>query len=106
MTKLTFIVNKKGFFGFDCQGHSNYSNSGSDIVCAAVSTAVQMTAAYLTKYYPELVSLVVDDEKAIISLRCADCFCEFDRQISVLVDFAADLHEQYSDYFTFDYLEV
>ncbi len=106
MTKL--VVFKKGehFAGFECLGHSGYAQQGEDIVCAAVSTAVQFCAGYLVKYFGEKVSLTVDNENTCITLRCNQNFTEADRQISVLVDFANDVREQYCDYFTFDFLEV
>ncbi|MBQ2028845.1 MAG: ribosomal-processing cysteine protease Prp [Clostridia bacterium] len=38
MTRVTlFIDSQKRLTGFECAGHSGYAESGSDIVCAAVS---------------------------------------------------------------------
>ena len=43
MTKV-YINKEKGFIkSFTLMGHAGYNNSGPDIVCAAVSTASQMT---------------------------------------------------------------
>lgn len=106
MTKLTFFVSDKHLVGFSCKGHSGYSNEGYDIVCAAISTAVELTASYLVKYHSDKTELVVNEKNAEIRLRCADWFIESERQFSVLEDFAKDLKDQYSEYFTFDYLEV
>ena len=106
MTRLTIFTDKDGYIGFECEGHSGYSEEGSDIVCAAVSTAVQLVCAYLLKFHSDGVSFSVDEHTARIELRCLNWFCEADRQISVLADFANDLQDQYSEYFTFDYLEV
>ncbi len=37
--------------GFEISGHSGYAESGSDIVCASVSSAVQMTANTITDVF-------------------------------------------------------
>ena len=103
MTKLRVFKNGDNYVGFECFGHSGYAEQGEDIVCAAVSTAVQMTVAYLAKYYSDKVNITVDHDSALISLRCNEIFTEADRQISVLVDFANDVREQYCDYFTFEF---
>ena len=103
MTRLKFLKSNNQYVGFECIGHSGYSESGSDIVCAAVSTAVQMCAAYLVKFFPDNVEVTVDNKNAKIALHCNQPFTEADRQISVLVDFANDVREQYSDYFTFEF---
>ena len=87
MTKLVFLKNGRHYVGFECVGHSGYAQQGEDIVCAAVSTAVQFCAGYLVKYFGDKVLLTVDDKKAAIKLRCNQNFTEADRQISVLVDF-------------------
>ena len=106
MTKLDFFVKDNTFVGFSCSGHSDYSKDGFDIVCAAVSTAVQFVANYLFKFHSSDITLDVDENNTEIILRCTRPFKEADMQISVLEDFAKDLKEQYPDYFTFDYLEV
>ncbi len=104
MTRLKFFKNSNNqYIGFECIGHSGYSQSGSDIVCAAVSTAVQMCANYLIKFHSDNVKVTVDNKNAKIALQCNQPFTEADRQISVLVDFANDVREQYSDYFTFEF---
>lgn len=106
MTRLTIFTDKDGYIGFLCEGHSGYSEEGSDIVCAAVSTAVELVADYLLKFFPDDIKFNVDEKTARIELRCCKRFCEADRQISILADFAESLQNQYSEYFTFDYLEV
>lgn len=49
MLKAEFFVTNFGdITGFDINGHSGYAESGSDIVCAAVSSAAYMTANTVT----------------------------------------------------------
>jgi uncharacterized protein YsxB (DUF464 family) len=44
MIKATFYKDseKGSFFGFNIKGHSGYAESGSDIVCAAISSMVML----------------------------------------------------------------
>ena len=42
MTTVTFLTEGKRIIGFDAKGHSGYSEEGSDIVCAAVTSAVRL----------------------------------------------------------------
>jgi uncharacterized protein YsxB (DUF464 family) len=37
MTTVTLLLTQEQFCGFACEGHADYAESGSDIVCAAVS---------------------------------------------------------------------
>ena len=42
MTRVEFFDHEGRITGFCCSGHSGYAEEGSDIVCAAVSTAVKL----------------------------------------------------------------
>ena len=44
-----FLTRNGTLHGFDVQGHSGLAARGSDIVCAAVSSAVYMTANTITE---------------------------------------------------------
>ena len=48
MTKVVFFTHNGMITGFSVDGHTGYSNEGSDIVCASVSSAVYMTANTIT----------------------------------------------------------
>ena len=48
MIKVTFFTSDNGITGFESSGHSGYADEGSDIICAAVSSAVYMTVNTLT----------------------------------------------------------
>lgn len=37
MTTVTLLTAQELYCGFSCEGHADYAESGSDIVCAAVS---------------------------------------------------------------------
>ena len=48
MIRATLLIRGKHLCGFELQGHAGYAEQGRDIVCAAVSSAVYLTANTLT----------------------------------------------------------
>ena len=48
MIRVIFTVKDNDICGFEISGHSDYSEQGSDIVCAAVSSAAYMAANTIT----------------------------------------------------------
>lgn len=58
MIKVKILRQKGRTAGFSVSGHAGYEDSGKDIVCAAVSSAVQLTANGITEilHYPAEVS--------------------------------------------------
>ena len=45
MTTVTFRTDKGLVTGFTCQGHSGFGDAGTDIVCAAVTSAIRYLEA-------------------------------------------------------------
>ena len=45
MTTVTFLTEDARIIGFDVQGHSGWGESGEDIVCAAITSAVRLVEA-------------------------------------------------------------
>ena len=45
MTTITFRTDSGRVTGFTCQGHSGYADAGTDIVCAAVTSAIRYLEA-------------------------------------------------------------
>ena len=48
MTKVTFRLREGRISGFCLDGHSNYAQSGNDIVCAALSSAAYLVINTIT----------------------------------------------------------
>ena len=62
MIKATFIYSKDGApSGFNIKGHSGYAESGSDIICASVSSAAYMVANTITEIMGVNATATVDD---------------------------------------------
>ncbi len=51
MIKAEFFRFGGAFRGFSVSGHSGYSDAGSDIVCASVSSAVMLTCNAITEVF-------------------------------------------------------
>ncbi|MBQ8567901.1 MAG: ribosomal-processing cysteine protease Prp [Oscillospiraceae bacterium] len=51
MIKAVFYKKNGAFRGFGISGHSGYAESGSDIVCASVSSAAMLTANTVTDFF-------------------------------------------------------
>ena len=106
MINAEIFVDKTGdLVGFNLNGHSGYSEQGSDIVCAAVSSAAYMAANTILEVLHINADVIVND--AFMRLRvlpdeakaCRDILEGFKLHM-------CSLEEQYSDYLTVNYLEV
>jgi len=78
--------------GFTVSGHAGYAECGRDIVCAAVSSAVQ------------LVTCIISDEMKLKACAKVDCgvveydVCDYDKAQAVLKGLEAYLYEVKKDY--------
>ncbi|MCI7085565.1 ribosomal-processing cysteine protease Prp [bacterium] len=106
MIDVKFFKSDYELVGFEVSGHSDYSESGSDIVCAAVSSAAFMTANTLTEILNVKVDLQYSDDGLIRLMLCtADAkACKVVMQGFKLHIVA--LQEQYKNHIKVDILEV
>ncbi|MBQ8435292.1 MAG: ribosomal-processing cysteine protease Prp [Oscillospiraceae bacterium] len=66
MTIAEFYRKNGELTGFKVKGHSDYSEQGSDIVCASVSSAVMLTANLITEIFGYKADVsAVDDTVAL-----------------------------------------
>ncbi len=61
MIKVTFYVRGNDYIGFDFNGHSDYSQEGTDIVCSAVSSVAYYVVNTVTDFYNLSADVTVDD---------------------------------------------
>lgn len=61
MISIKFLKNSEKIVGFKISGHSGYAESGSDIICAAVSSAVEMAANTITEIQKINAKVKTDD---------------------------------------------
>ncbi|MEE1154583.1 MAG: ribosomal-processing cysteine protease Prp [Acutalibacteraceae bacterium] len=108
MTKVNLLTLAQGdLVGFRITGHSGYAESGSDIVCAAISSVALMVANTITEIIGVNAEIDVDEENGDMLLRvfqkdataCRDILQGF--RLHMLL-----LEEQYSDYLIVNSTEV
>lgn len=67
MIEATFYRKKFDYTGFSVKGHAYFAPHGEDIVCAAVTSAVQMTANTITDVVGQSASVSVSENEIIIT---------------------------------------
>ncbi len=81
MTRAVFYRRNGRLIGFDIKGHSGYAESGSDIVCAAVSTLTELVECTINDQANAGADVTVDSKRAEITLRLPETLCEEKQKI-------------------------
>ncbi|MBQ6698401.1 MAG: ribosomal-processing cysteine protease Prp [Oscillospiraceae bacterium] len=68
MTTVKLIKKGDSAIGFDVSGHSGYAENGSDIICAAVSSAVSLAETLINDSFGADAKVEVEPETARIKL--------------------------------------
>ncbi len=101
MTKCEFFREGERITGFSVSGHSGYGESGTDIVCAAISAVVAMTEATINDVCGGKAKIRVKEEDARVTLTLPVSCDEEDTIQAVLAGmlvYLIDLRDQYPDY--------
>ena len=104
MTKCEFFTEDDRITGFSVSGHSGYSESGQDIVCAAISAVVTMAEATINDVCGAKAKVRVKDEDARITLTLPASCDEEETVQAVLAGMLVTLCNLRDDYP--DYIEV
>lgn len=72
MTKITIYKSKDEIVGFQSKGHSGYAESGSDIICSAISVLMLNTLNSLEAFTDVGIEGSVDEKKAVIAFRLTE----------------------------------
>ena len=105
MIQVVFTVDSGVITGFSLSGHADFSENGSDIVCAAVSSAAYMTANTITEILSLPCSQTVDEGLMVISLSKQDA----EKAQEILGGFLLHLDalsKEYSDFIQLKISEV
>ena len=102
MTTVTFRMEGDRIIGFDVQGHSGYAEAGSDIVCAAVTSAVRLVETTVNDVLGLAASVKIREQDASISLRLPGGLDEVTEStcqslMTGLMVYFAQLHDEYPD---------
>lgn len=103
MTTVTFYSEGGRIFGFDLAGHSGYAEKGSDIVCAAVSSAANLADAVINDVLGLSASVKRDDARALLSFRIPGGLSETDEATCQnlfmgMMDYLSDLSREYPEF--------
>ena len=104
MTKCEFFTENDRITGFSVSGHSGYAESGSDIVCAAISAVVTMAEATINDVCGAKAKVRVKEEDARITLTLPASCDEEESVQAVLAGMLVTLCSLRDDYP--DYIEV
>ena len=103
MTTVTFLTEDARIIGFDVQGHSGWGESGEDIVCAAITSAVRLVDSTVNDVMGLCASVKVDQQTAAISFRLpgglaptAESTCQ--NLMTGLMVYLAQLHDEYPEH--------
>ena len=92
---ITVKLLKKGelITGFDVSGHSGYAEAGSDIICAAVSSAVGLVEAVINDSIKAEAEVSIEPEDARVALlvskkrdECVAVLLGFERHMKALAE--------------------
>lgn len=98
MIKAVFNVNASGVCGFSLSGHAGAGECGQDIICAAVSGAVQCVIAVLEEGLGINGCIsVVDGEENIITCDILNV-PQFEKAVPVLEGFKRTMEEWEKDF--------
>ena len=102
MTTITFRSEGNRIIGFDSQGHSGYAEEGADIVCAAVSSTIDLVIATINDVLGLAASVKIRESDAFISLRLpgslgqtAESTCQ--ALLTGLMLYFTELHDAYPE---------
>ena len=104
MTRCEFFTEEDRITGFSVSGHSGYAESGSDIVCAAISAVVTMAEATINEVCGAKAKVRVKDEDARVTLTLPASCDEEEAVQAVLAGMLLTLCSLRDDYP--DYIEV
>ena len=105
MIHAVFTVKDKFVTGFEISGHSDFSEQGSDIVCAAVSSAAYMTANTITDVQELECIVTVNDGFMKLNLSKAEAQAAQIVLNGLLLHLNA-LSQEYSDFIDLNISEV
>lgn len=100
MTTVSFSMEGERIVGFQVKGHSGYAQAGSDIVCAAITSAVRLTECAVNDVLGLNASVKVKDDT--ISLKLPGSLGDVNESacqalLAALMLYLTELREEYPD---------
>ena len=104
MTKVEIFNHDGRINGFSVSGHSGYAEEGSDIVCAAVSSAVQFAECTINDVLGNHANVKMNQDEPRVTLTLPAACDDEDAVQAVLTGFMLTICSLRDDYP--DYIEV
>ena len=103
MTTVTFNSEGSRLTGFKVTGHSGYAEEGSDIVCAAITSAVRLTECAVNDVLGLGAAVKVNNRTGSISLKLPGSLGESNEELcqtllASLMVYLSQLQEEFPDY--------
>lgn len=73
MINAEFYLKDEVFNGFSIKGHAGYADFGLDVVCASVTSAVELTANAITEILQANATVAVLENEVRLSLKDTNC---------------------------------
>ncbi len=103
MTTAAFRMEGERITGFTVRGHSGWSEAGTDIVCAAVTSAIRLTECAINDILGLGAAVKVREKDASISFKLPgglgeanERFCQ--NLLAALMVYFTQLREEYPDH--------
>lgn len=100
MTKVEIFRKNGNIIGYKASGHSGYSEQGSDIICSAISTSLQMTLIGIQKVLKLKVDFKINDGFLDVDLKniSLDKLTQTNILTEAMAIFLKELTKQYPKY--------
>jgi hypothetical protein len=100
MTKVEIFRKNSNIIGYKASGHSGYSEQGSDIICSAISTSLQMTLIGIQEVLKLKVDFKINDGFLDVDLKniSQDKLTQTNILTEAMAIFLKELTKQYPKY--------
>ena len=100
MTKVEIFRKNGNIIGYKASGHSGYSEQGSDIICSAISTSLQMTLLGIQEVLKLKVDFKINDGFLDVDLKniSQDKLTQTNILTEAMAIFLKELTKQYPKY--------
>ena len=100
MTKVEIFRKNGNIIGYKASGHSEYSEQGSDIICSAISTSLQMTLIGIQEVLKLKVDFKINDGFLDVDLKniSLDKLTQTNILTETMAIFLKELTKQYPKY--------
>lgn len=112
MTKITFFSQDGVFYGFREEGHTGFDESGSDILCAAISSLTMYIVNAVESVFEGEIKYSINEDDTVIEVLSPSALEEFEsdekKRYAVSGIFMSyymqlkDMVDDYGDYLSID----